>query len=166
MSHATEIGVYDVADISFYVNPNGFLCLNHKGEDQKRVTLVRTLPVKDPNKYISVMNLENKELGILEDITTLDPEQQKMLDRELAHRYYCPTVTEIFSIKEKMGYLYIEASISGTKKTFAIKDVSRNLRVLDANNIIITDIDGNRYYIPDLFKIPTVSRRKLEPYLY
>ena len=33
-------------------------------------------------------------------------------------------------------------------------------------HIVITDVDGSRYLIPDVWKIDTKSRRKIEPYLY
>ncbi len=111
------------------------------------------------------MDVENNELGILENIGAFSEEQQAVIHKELALRYFTPVIQDILAIKEKMGHFYFDVTVDGKKKSFTVKDLSKNVRMHD-NNIDITDIDGNRYRITDIKAISSRSRRKLEPYLY
>ena len=110
--------------------------------------------------------MEGKELGILRDLAELAPEQQKLAREELEARYFCPAVTAIRSIKEKMGYFYFDVSFGTVQKVFAVKDISRSIKQLDDKAVAITDVDGSRYLIEDVWAIDGKSRRKIEPYLY
>jgi hypothetical protein len=161
-----DIGIFDPQTLLFYKNSHGFLCLKVGETDHRRVKLARILPFSEPYRYISVATMESKEIGILKDVADLSEEQAAIVREELAHRYYCPVVTEILSIKEKMGYFYFDVKISEHKKLFAVKDISKSIKMLDEQSIIITDVDGNRYQISDVWAIDSKSRRRIEPYLY
>ncbi len=161
-----DIGILNAGEISFYTNPKGFIALKMGDKDHKRVKLSRILPFKEPFKYITIGDMEGKELGIIRDLAELSEEQRELVKAELESRYYCPEISEIETIKEKMGYFYFDVKIKDYKKTFAVKDISRSIKQLDDESIVITDVDGNRYMIPDIWKINPKSRRKIEPYLY
>ncbi len=161
-----DIGLLDPAVLTFYINPKGFLALKKGEEDIKRVKLTRALPLTDPDAYIAVSDMSGKEIGIIRHITELPEEQQKLLRGELSKTYYCPTITEVLSIREKLGYFYFDAKVDGSKKTFAVKDLSRSIKQQDDATVFITDVDGNRYVIRNFAEIHPASRRKLEPYLY
>ena len=161
-----DIGILDPASLDFYLNPKGFIAMKKGEEDFKRVKLSRVLPFADPFRYITVSNMESKEIGIIKDLSELSDAQQLLIKTELESRYYCPVISEIETIKEKMGYYYFDVKIGDFKKVFAVKDISRSIKQLDEECIIITDVDGNRYLIPDIWKIDAKSRRKIEPYMY
>ena len=161
-----DIGIFDPQTLCFYTNAHGFLCLKAGETDHKRVKLARMLPFAEPFRYISVATMESKEIGILKDVADLPEEQAVIVRKELEHRYYCPTVTEILSIKEKMGYFYFDVKMDAHKKLFAVKDISKSIKMLDEQAIIITDVDGNRYLIANVWAIDSKSRRRIEPYLY
>ena len=150
----------------FYVNPNGFTALKIDETDYKRVRLLRTLPLGRPFEYISVTDMDKKEIGIIRDIREFSREEKEIIENDLADRYYCPEISEIISVKEKMGFLYFDVSIDGYKKTFAVKDISRNIKQLDSGAVLVSDADGNRFVIPDLNRVKSKSRRQIEPYLY
>lgn len=161
-----DIGILDADTLCFYRNPKGFIALKVGQEDYKRVKLSRILPFADPFRYISVADMEGKEIGIIKDLSELPEEQCDLVKNELAGRYFCPEITVIETIKEKMGYYYFDVDISGYKKVFAVKDITRSIKQLDEQRIIITDVDGNRYFIQDIWAIDSKSRRKIEPYMY
>jgi hypothetical protein len=161
-----DIGLLDCGNAEFYVSGNGFVGLRYMGKDYKRVVLSRTLPFKKPDEYISIADTENKEIGILRSINELSDGQAGILRKELEKRYYCPSVIEILSVKEKMGYVYFDVRIKGGTKTFAVKDVSRNVRQLDDRRIIIFDVDGNRYMVEEISALDAKSLRRIEPYLF
>lgn len=166
-----ELGLMDVKDIKFYTTDGGFIGLFFKGEEYKHVTLRRIMPLLMPLQYISVADADNKEIGILKDVASLPAEQQEIVIRELDTRYYSPEVLEVTSVQDKLGYVYMEMRLINKNgkeynKNCAIKDVSRNIRMLSATQVIIFDVDGNRYIIPDVTKLNRQSMRKLDAYLF
>ena len=154
-------------DVLFRRNAQGFLSLQLGGEIYPRVQLRRALPLTDPTRFICVADMDDNELALLEDITQLDEEQAELVAADLDMRYYTPVVTEIRSIKEKMGSYYIDLSIGEHKKNAAVKDITKNLRQLPGSStVVLTDVDGNRYLIEDLNVVKKKALRLLEPYLY
>ncbi len=148
-------------------NSNGFLILTLDGESNGRVNLKRSYPFSLPNEYISVLTLDSKELGIIRNIEALDKDSFEAAKAELESRYYCPGITAITSIKEKMGHFYIDALVEGKKKTITVKDISKSVRIIRGNTLLMVDMDGNRYCAENFQAVfDKKSLRLLEPYLY
>jgi predicted glycosyltransferase len=122
-------------------------------------------------KYISVADDENNEIGIIRDIEDLTSDQKDIVVNELDNRYYSPEILEIVSVQDKLGYVYIEMRIQNKNskvhvKSCAVKDVSRNIRMLSDKSIIIFDVDGNRYIVSDLFSLNKNCLKRLDSYLF
>lgn len=154
----------DECSLSF--NANGFITLTLCGEQKGRVKLIRSYPYSLSDEYICVHDLEDNEIGIIRDLKELDSQSYENAVKELNNRYYCPTVSSVKSIKERMGHFYFETIIDGKEKNFTVRDLTRNLRFAGKDTLLIFDVDGNRYIIPQYEKIETKSRRLIEPYLY
>ena len=154
------------ADCRFYRNANGFLGLELGGEDYRRVQLSRALPFSAPEEYICVADMEGKEVAVLERLDEFEVGARELLEAELGIRYFYPVITQVKSIKEKMGSYYLDLAIGEHKKTIAVKDISKNLKQLGSGKIVLTDVDGNRFLIPDVYQIQKKSLQMLEPYLY
>lgn len=149
----------------FSLNKNGFLQARIDGENVGRVKIVCTQPLTAPNEYISVISMEDKEHGIIRSIDDFDEEQMRFILNDIKSRYFCPLISEIISIKDKMGSFYFDVTVSDRKKSFMVRDLTKNIRQ-QGDSVTITDMDGNRYKIEDINAINRKSRRKLEPYLY
>jgi hypothetical protein len=119
-------------DCRFYRNPNGFLGLELRGEDYKRVQLSRALPFSDPERYLCVADMEGKEVAVLESLDDFGAEQRELLQAELGIRYFYPEVTQVKAVKEKMGAYYFSLLVGAEnhEKTIAVKDISKNLKQL------------------------------------
>jgi hypothetical protein len=166
-----DLGILDAASARFYITDGGFTGLKTDDKDYPHITLRRTMPIQAPMKYISVADSENKEIGILRDVDELSAEQKEIVIKELDNRYYSPDVLEVLSVKDKLGYVYIEMRVKNRQgreysKSCAIKDVNRNIRMLTDKSLILFDVDGNRYVIQDIFKLDKLSIKKLDPYLF
>lgn len=149
----------------FFEAANGFLGVTLNGTRYGRVILTRALPLSAPDSYISISDVDKNELGIIRSVADFSETQQTLIKNELSVRYYCPVLSGIESIKEKMGHFYFDVTIGGKKKSFTVRDISKSIRMND-KHVDITDMDGNRYRINDLSAIPKKSRRMLEPYIY
>ena len=170
LSDTVDIGLLDLEKAEFYMTPGGFLGLKYGDAEYPRVILRRTLPIGRPEEYISVADQDNKEIGMISSVLALSEEQRAVVTAELGTRYYCPTVCEVKSVKDKLGYVYFELTLSRDgnryEKTCTIKDVSKNIRTLSEDRLILFDVDGNRYIIPSLHTLDKKSLRRLEPYLF
>jgi len=166
-----DLGILDLKETKFYATQGGFAGLKYKGEDYKHIILRRIMPLQQPMSYISVADTENKEIGILKAVSDLPQDQQKIVINELDNRYYSPEVLEVVSVQDKLGYVYMEMHLKNKqgkeyKKNCAVKDVSRNIRMLSDTSVIIFDVDGNRYIISDIARLNRQSMRKLDAYLF
>ena len=166
-----DLGIIDVKEAEFYATEGGFAGLKYKGEDHKHIILRRIMPLQQPMEYISVADPENKEIGILKAVADLPKAQQDVVIHELDNRYYSPEVLEVMSVQDKLGYVYMEMRLKNKQgaeytKNCAVKDVSRNIRMLSNTRVIIFDVDGNRYMINDVANLNRQSMRKLDAYLF
>ena len=170
LSDAIDIGILNLEKAEFYVTEGGFTGLRYNGKDYKRISLRRALPIGQPLQYISVADAENKEIGMICSVADLSGQQRDIVIAELEHRYYCPVVCEVKSVKDKLGYVYFELVIAHEgrryEKNCAIKDVNRNIRLLNDDRLILFDIDGNRYIVNSLSALDKKSQKRLEPYLF
>lgn len=170
LSDAINIGYIAPAEVEFTRTPGGFLGMKYKGEEHKRVALRRALPIGRPDEYISVADHEEKELGVIREVRALPDQQMALVLEELDKRYYSPTVVEVKSVKDKLGYVYMELTVTGPDRPYerncAVKDVNRNIRMLSDDKLIIFDVDGNRYIVEALSKLDKKSIKRLEPYLF
>ena len=153
------------AECEFFDYNGAFLGMRLKGTEYRRVVLTRAMPLNLPDSYVCVTDVDRKELGIIEHIADFPEDQQALLRKELDRRYFCPDITAITAIKEKMGHFYFDVKVGDYPMSFTIRDLSKNIRCTDSQ-IILTDVDGNRFLISDISRIDKKSRRKLEPYLY
>ena len=171
MEATPDIGLMDTGKAEFYVTEGGFAGLRYNGEDYPHIVLRRVLPIKEPMKYISVADHENKEIAIIHSVDDLTSEQRNIVINELENRYYSPFILEVMSVKDKLGYVYIEMRVQNKNgnaytKNCAIKDVSKNIRMLSDTSLIIFDVDGNRYIVEELEKLDKNSIKRLDPYLF
>ena len=170
LTEAIDLGLLDLSKAEFYKTPGGFTGLKYNDNDYKRVSLRRALPLKDPLAFISVADEENKEIGLIRMIKDLADDQFDIVNDELNKRYFCPEVKEVKSVKDKMGYVYIELVLDMHGEIFdkncAVKDVNKNIRLIDDNRLIIFDVDGNRYIVKSLHELDKKSLKRLEPYLF
>lgn len=170
-----DLGILDIKEAEFYAGAGGFAGLRYKGEDFPHIVLRRLMPLKHPFEYISAAcagdGNEFKEIGILKSVEDLPEEQREIVVGELGNRYYSPEVLDVVSVQDKLGYVYMELRLKNKKgveykKNCAVKDVSRNIRMLSDTSVIIFDVDGNRYIVEDLKRLSRKSLRKLDAYLF
>jgi hypothetical protein len=166
-----DLNFMEIKQAEFYAGTGGFTGLRYKGEDYAHVILRRIMPQEEPMRYISIANNENEEIAIVKDLADLPTAQREVVIRDLDNRYYCPTSLDVTGVQDKLGYVYIGMRLLNKngveyEKNCAVKDVSRNIRMLSDNAVIIFDVDGNRYTAPDLTKLSRASMRKLDSYLF
>ena len=166
----------------FYLTKNGFpameAVLPKRGDDLEsdadktpvkqdfgRVYFHRCFPFESPEEYISVLDKENKEYGMILRLSELNEDAQNIIRGELDRKYLCPEIKKINSLKDKLGYSYWEVETDMGEMSFSTHDTYRNIARVGNGKIIITDVDGNRYTVTDTAKLDKKSFKKIELYL-
>jgi hypothetical protein len=142
------------------------LQMRRDGEEEwGEVTLVRLFPLADPNTWISVLGKEGRELGVVLDPSGLGTEDHALLHEELRRRYLVPEVQRILSRRPRFDLMEWVVETDRGQATFLTRNLREQQQPPSSDRVIITDIEGNRYDVPDLEALDPISRRRLESQL-
>lgn len=149
---------------------NGFLTLILTEESEEksydRIFLHRAFPHELEFQYISVLNEDKKEVGIIYDISDFDEAAQALLRTEIAKKYYSPVIKEIKSVKERYGFSYWKVSLEdGRELSFTMQDTFKNIIHTGEDSIVLVDVDSNRFTVRSISALSSKSYRKIELYL-
>lgn len=165
-----------VDNAKFYRSHGGLISLELKNEDGstesfERVLAIRSFPITDPDAFISIREPDTAdhekgaEIGIIPDLKTFDQASVELLREELARRYFTPKLLKIYSMKEKLGHYYWDVKTDAGKFSFVLRNIGANIRTLEDGRVLIFDIDGNCFEIPDISRLDKSSLKKIEIYL-
>lgn len=146
----------------------GFVALEYDGRKYERVGIYRTFPFTDPGHYISIREADEKarEIGIIKDLwTDMTEEAARMLEEQMKLRYFTPVVKKINDIKEEYGFAYFNVITDFGTCKFTIQMNSGSVVHLTEDRILIMDLDGNRYEIPDVNQLSISELKKLDLFI-
>ncbi len=130
-----------------------------------RVFLHRCFPNEFTEEYISVLDRDGNELGVIRSIGDFPEAAREILRGELRRKYHIFTINAVLSINEKYGYSYWKIRDSEGERDFTVRDTYRSINRIGTDRVTVTDVDGNRFEIPSLAALDRRSRRKIEMYL-
>jgi hypothetical protein len=161
LAEAAQLVVLDPRKLHFFRHGD-VLRLTHEGDRTcLKVVVVRAFPLSEPARYLSVRDTENKELGIIVEPTELDPENLRLVKEELERRYLVPVIRRIASIKERFGTVEWEVETHRGKCRFTTRDLRENVVRPSRGRYLLTDVDGNRYDVPELSALDAQSQEWL-----
>lgn len=134
-------------------------------KEYDRVFLHRCFPNELTEEYISVLDRDNNEIGVIRNITDFPEDVQALLRKELVRKYHVTAIKEIRSVNEKYGYSYWKVKDAAGDREFTVRDTYRSITKISADRISVTDVDGNRFEIPSLEALDRKSRKKIDMFL-
>ena len=145
----------------------GFLSLKTNGKEYSRVGVYLTFPLTNPDEFISIREADEKakEIGLIETLSTLPAEQQEMIREQIRLRYFMPVITKVLDIKDEYGYAYWHVMTSFGVCRFTTQMSGDAVISLSDSRFMVTDIDGNRYEIPDFYHLSVNERKKLDLFI-
>lgn len=146
----------------------GFVALQIGDETYDRVRVVRSFPFSDPDAYISIRMADEKsrEIGIIKNLKTdVSEETRAMLIEQMNLRYFTPIIRRINNIKDEYGHAYFDVETDEGPCKFVIYMNSSSVVNLTDTRLLITDLDGNRFEIPDYTKLSAGELKKLDLFL-
>lgn len=166
---STEVKKIDKSNVYFSMK-NGFLSMvkTENGEEKvyDRVFLHRNFPFELLWEYVSVLDADQIEIGIIFDISEFDGDQKELLVKELERKYYEPRIKSIVSLKERYGFSYWNVVCNdGRSVKFTMQDTFRNIIRVGDDRAILLDVDGNRFVIESIMGLDRKSHKKIELYM-
>lgn len=145
----------------------GFVSLKYDGKEWDRVQVIRLFPFTEPNKFISIRTAEerSKEIGVIEDLKQVPSDTRKMLEEQLNLHYFTPIIKKVIDIKDEYGYAYFHVMTDRGECRFTINMGGNAVVRLTDSRLLITDLDENRFEIPDVFQLTPKEQRKLDLFL-
>lgn len=134
------------------------------GTTHTNVEAVRSFPLTDSNKYITLLDSEGKEIGIVRDIKQLPRESAETLLSELQKRYFMPKITKIYELDGEFGVTRWVVETNRGPVTFSMR-TRYDVVSLENGRVLIKDADGNRYEIENYHGLDPESIVLLETQL-
>ena len=155
------------ANAKFSRTEGGFVSLKFGDKEYSRVGVYLTFPLTEPEEYISIREADEKakEIGIIEKLSELDKDQQEMIREQIKLRYFMPTIVKVLDIKDEYGYAYWNVTTGFGACRFTTRMSGDAVILLGESRLMVTDIDGNRYEIPDFYKLSVGERKKLDLFI-
>ena len=157
----------DKDNAEFKATGGGFVSLKVGNEEYGRIQVVRMFPFTDPDHYISIRTSDenSKEIGIIKNLKDVSSKTRDLLIAQMNLRYFTPIITKIVNIKDEYGYAYFDVVTDRGECRFTINMGGSAVVHLTETRILISDVDENRFEIPDVMKLTPGERKKLDLFL-
>ncbi len=126
-----------------------------------RVALRRAFPLTRPESFLSILDDGGGEIGMLRDPGELDPESRRLVQADLDRRYRGTLLQRIVSVRERFGVVEWQVETQRGPTCFTTRDLRDHVLQPRAHGYSFTDVDGNRYDVPDIRTLDPASRARL-----
>lgn len=149
----------------FSATAGGFVSMDFDGKHYDRISVFRAFPFTEPERYISIRESDEKqkEIGIIEDLAQLKEEDAVLIRSQAEMRYFTPVIQKVRKIKEEYGYSYWDVETDRGHCTFTTDN--NGVAKLSDTRLIISDISGNRFEIPDTNLLSTKEIKMVDLYI-
>ena len=156
----------DNIELSINQEQEVFVRLKEQDQNYEDIEIKPAFPLSQIGRYLSLKHKdeegEEHEIGMIKDISDLDQQSRKVIDKALEKIYFMPKIIKIYEIEEEFGFTRWEVKTKKGRRSFDIKSRRKDVRPYGNGRIIIHDIDGNRYEITDYTELDRESRKILE----
>ena len=143
--------------------------LFHEPKDRLRLTIDEhrsyptvkpswAAPLSHPNRFLSLLDAKGKEIAMIRDLAELTPESRAAVELELRRRYLTATVTTISDARVEFGATYWTLETDRGTRDLVAQNLQENAVWLSDTHLLLIDVDGNRFEIPDINALDDRSR--------
>lgn len=145
----------------------GFLSLKLEDKEYDRIGVYLTFPLTNPEEFISIRETDEKakEIGIIQNLKDMKKDVQEMIREQVRLRYFMPVIRKVMDVKDEYGYAYWHVMTDFGACRFTTHMGGDAVINIGGARYQITDIDGNRYELPDLYALTVMERKKLDLFI-
>lgn len=148
LDDAANVRYLTADDFVLLRTPAGGLRLTLKDDRSVlRVKARRCFPYSMPDRFISLRDGSDGEIGIIANLSDLPRDYRRWVEEDLEMRYYVPRVQSIKTIRQRFGGIEWHVDTDRGSKRLITKGVHDTMTEVEIGRFVVTDVDGNRYEI-------------------
>jgi Domain of unknown function (DUF1854) len=147
---ASQLVFLDVKKLRFFTHGATLRLTIEEDRSYLKVSILRAFPLSDPNRFLSVRDGANQEVGLIANPEQLIAENRKLVEEYLERHYIVPVVTRIVAAKERFGTVDWTMETDRGVCRFTTRNLRENVQRPAPGRIILNDVDGNRYDIRNI----------------
>jgi hypothetical protein len=122
-------------------------------------------PLSHPDHYLALLDEKGQEIAMIRSLDDLDPDSRRTVEIELRRRYLAATITGIERATVQFGATYWHVRTDRGPRDFVTQSLQENAQWLSERQLVLVDVDGNRFEIPDVRALDARSAAILESIL-
>ena len=145
------------------------LKLFHEPKDRLRLTIdddrsyhtvkpAWAAPLSHPNEYLSLLDGKGKEIVMIRNLADLPADSLAAVKVELHRRYLTATVISIVDARVEFGATYWTLDTDRGTRDLVAQNLQENAVWLSDSHLLLLDVEGNRFEIPDVNALDARSR--------
>ena len=162
---ASRLVLLDPARLRFFAYGPSLRLTIEDDRSFLRIDVIRSFPLSEPSRYLSVRDGQGKEVGLIVEPAQLREQDRALVQRELDRRYLVPAVARIVSARERFGTVEWTMETDRGVVRFTTRNLRENVQRPSPGRIILNDVDGNRYDIVDVDRLNRSSQDLLFQHL-
>jgi len=149
--------------ISLFRSPPWALRLTLRGDrSYPKVKIVLAAPLSYTDRFISILDGKDEEICMIENLADLDAPTRTLIEEELDKRYLTSIVKTVISIRSEYGTSYWDVDTDRGKRDFVVQNVSENALWPADRRLLLIDVDGNRFEVPNVDELDERSQRMID----
>ena len=130
-----------------FYEPEGRLRVTLEDRSYLQVKPSWAAPLSHPKKYLSLMDGKDREILMVHDLDELDADNREIIENELRRRYLNAKVRRIEHVKTEYGITYWTVDTDRGSRELVTQSLQENANWLTPDQLLLTDVDGNRFEI-------------------
>jgi len=135
------------------------------GVEHVGIEAVRSFPASDPDRFVSLLDAEGREVFWIDDLSALPADLRRTLEGELTRRHFLPTIVRILQVKGQIQPTEWEVETDRGPVRFTLKS-DEDVRRMPDGRVVIADSQGVRYAVRSLESLDPASRKWLDQYVW
>ena len=125
------------------------------------VKAVFSAPLSHPNVYISLIDDKGQEICMITSLDDLDGVTGEVIQKELSKRYLSAIIHKIDEVRSEFGVSYWNVQTDRGWREFVVEENPNQFIWLSERRVLILDVDGNRFEIPDYTQLDADSAKMM-----
>jgi len=134
------------------------------GTQHVGAVVVRAFPIADPQRSISVLSPEGKELIWIDDLAQVAEHERSLIEQALQGREFMPEITRLDGVNSFSTPSVWRVQTNRGATQLVLKG-EEDIRRLSANRLIVADAHGVQFLIRDLPSLDRHTRKLLDRFL-
>ncbi len=152
-----KIPQFEGSKVGLAANPDGTLKMTVGARIYKHVRVRLGRPLFEPNEFASALDRKGNEIAMLLNLAELPPASRRVLEDHRQHYDLTCKILKINSLSHMYGSAFWDVETDKGRREFVIRGTTAHVRWLEDTRVLVTDVRGNRFEIPDLDKLDNRS---------